>query len=180
METKSQSGQRKTAVLLAVLLVLLAAALAALVVLRGGKATDIQDEDTPRIGYAEGVTVADDPNALQNAVDEMYAKAAEGSIALEYTNEASSEDGRNFSCYIANAAANRYDMYIDIYSDLDLTDEIYLSGLIRPGYAFRDLTLDNALEPGTHTVYVAFTQVEEDLATIHGQVIVTMDFVVTE
>ena len=78
----------------------------------GAEPVDIQDGETPKLGYAEGTTVVEDPDALQKAVDEMYAHAAEGGVTLEYKNDARSTDGENFSCYIANAAENRYDMYL--------------------------------------------------------------------
>ncbi len=138
-----------------------------------------QEEEKPKIGYADGVTVVDDPDALQKAVDEMYEKVADGNIALEYRGEATSEDGENFSCYIANSLNNSYDMYLQIFADEALTDQLLLTGLIRPGSAFDNLTLEHPLESGNHTVYVAFTQVEEDLETIHAQVIVTMEFQVS-
>lgn len=130
----------------------------------------------PKIGYAEGVTVVEDPNALQKAVDEMYEKAAQPGIGLEYKNDAFSSDGTNFECYIANAASNQYDMYIQIFADDALTDELYLSQLLRPGTAFDKLELNHSLENGDNRVYVAFTQIEEDLETIHAQTMVTMDF----
>lgn len=131
------------------------------------------------IQYAsEGVTAVEDPDALQRAVDEMYEKAADPGVALEYKNGVFSEDGTNFTCYIANAAANTYDMFIAIYGDSELTDELFVSGLLRPGQAFSTLALEKPLESGEHRVYVAFTQVEEDLETIHAQVLVTMDFTV--
>ena len=117
---------------------------------------------------------------MQKAVDEMYAHAAEGGVTLEYKNDARSTDGENFSCYIANAAENRYDMYLQIFADSELTDQLLLTGLIRPGSAFDNISLEHPLDPGTHRVYVAFTQVEEDLETIHAQVMVTMDFTVAE
>lgn len=145
------------------------------------KSSDEPEEEdnaskAPKIGYAEGVTVVEDPDALQKAVDEMYEKAAQPGIGLEYKNDAYSTDGVNFECYIANAASNSYDMYIQIFADDTLTDELYLSQLLRPGTAFDKLELNHALEKGDHRVYVAFTQIEEDLETIHAQTMVTMDF----
>lgn len=134
-----------------------------------------------KLGYAtEGVTVVEDGDALQKAVDEMYAKAAEDGVALEYRNDASSTDGITFDLYLANSKSNKYDMFIDIYADAALTDELYLSDLLAPGMAFSTLTLDRALESGTHRVYVVHTQVEDDWETVHAQVIITMDFTVTE
>ena len=165
MEPKTQSGKKW---LVPALLVVIIALLAAVLFMRSCQAepakTDAPEDSTPKIGYAQGVTAVEDPDALQKAVDEMYAEAAKGGITLEYKNDASSDDGENFTCYIANAVENKYDMYIQIFADIDLTDHI---------------TLDHALDPGTHEVYVAFTQVEEDLETIHSQVVVTMNFSVS-
>ena len=106
---------------------------------------DIQDGETPKLGYAEGTTVVEDPDALQKAVDEMYAHAAEGGVTLEYKNDARSTDGENFSCYIANAAENRYDMYLQIFADSELTDQLLLTGLIRPGSAFDNISLEQSV-----------------------------------
>lgn len=166
--------------LLAVLVLLLAVVIIFLLKPSGEPADTADTDDTPKIGYAEGVTVVEDPDALQKAVDEMKAKAAEGEVALEFKNEAYSSDGENFSCYIANSTMNSYDMYVQMFSDAELTNQLLLTGLIRPGSAFDNITLEHALDTGTHRVYVAFTQVEEDLATIHAQVVVTMDLIVTE
>lgn len=165
METK----RRNLGVLIA-LVVILVLAVVVIVLVLGNKA----DDTTPKLGYAQGVTEVEDPDALQKAVSDMYKKAAEGGIALEYKNDAFSTDGTTFDCYIANAVANSYDMYIQIFADAELTDQRYLSGLLRPGSAFDTIELEKPLEPGANTVYVAFTQVEEDLETIHAQVFVTM------
>lgn len=132
-----------------------------------------------KIGYAEGVTVTENPNALQDTFDEMVEKAKEGYITLEFKNTARSTDGLNFSCYLANADKNTKDAFFAIYADSALTDELYLSGLLRPGTAFDQLTLNHDLPKGTNTVYVVQTQVEEDLETICGQMSFTMDFVVS-
>ncbi len=169
-----EQKKRLAALLLAVCLLLSLTAC-------GQKTDSAGDEPaTPKIAYAEGVTAVEDPDALQKAVDEMYEQARQPGVTLEYKNDARSEDGENFSCYIANAVENAYDMYIQIFADAELTDQLLLTGLLRPGTAFDSITLEHPLDPGTHRVYVAFTQVEEDLATIHAQVMVTMDFTVTE
>lgn len=165
------------------LLILAVAALAVVLITRGTAGDRAAEESSPpRIGYAEGTTVVDDPDALQAAVDEMLAKAGEPGVGLEYKNDAVSYDGVNFDCYIANAGANQYDMYIDIYADAEMTDEVFLSELMRPGTAFEKVTLNRALETGNHLVYVAFTQVEDvdGEQTIHAQVVATMNFIVRE
>lgn len=135
------------------------------------------------IGYAsEGVTVIDDVNELQQAVDEAYAKSKEPGIGLLFQNDAYSVDGTHFSCSIGNSASNEYDMFIAIYSDMDFSEEIFVSELLRPGTRFENLTLNRALEVGDYRLPVVFTQVvvEDGEAKIHAQTSVTIDFHVLE
>lgn len=131
------------------------------------------------IGYAEqGVTVVEDPDALEKEIEEMLKQASEPGIALSYKNDAVSEDGINFSCYIANSTDNKYDMFIQIFADEAYQDEVFLSQLIRPGQAFESLTLEHALPKGDTRCYVAFTQVEtvDGEQSVHAQTFFTMDF----
>ena len=133
------------------------------------------DNGNTVLEYANGVTVVDDESALQAAVDKML-EDAQNEMVASYQPQAISEDGKTFTCYIANSEYNEYDMFIALYTDLsDEAEPIYLSGLMRPGEAFRELTLDEALDKGTHSVYLVFTQVEDDHATIHGQSVVGID-----
>jgi hypothetical protein len=131
------------------------------------------------IGYAEqGVTVVEDPDALAKEVEEMLKKASEPGIALSYKNDAVSEDGINFSCYIANSPDNKYDAFVQIFADEAYQDEVFLSQLIRPGQAFESLTLEHELPKGDTRCYIAFTQVEtvDGEQSVHAQTFFTMDF----
>lgn len=142
-----------------------------------------QEEDPPKrnlvIGYAEeGVTVAETEDSLLKSVKKMLESAEEMGIPLAYKNDAYSEDGTNFSCYIANAD-EKYDMFFQIFADAELQDEIFLSQLIRPGQAFESITLSHALPKRTVTrCYVSQTRVElvDGEQTIHDQTFFTMDF----
>lgn len=180
-QTRVSERQRRIWMVRRVLALVFLALIVAVIVLAvkscGGKK---QEDAAPKIGYAEGV-VATDADELQKAVDELAKRSDEPGIALEYQNEATSTDGVNFDCYIANSAQNEHDMYIDVYADDRLTDEIFLSELLRPGTAFEHIKLNKALDKGSHTVYVAFTQVGDvdGEQTILGQVMVTMDFTVS-
>ena len=111
----AQPMKKWVVILLAVVCVLL---MGVCVLLLGGRNTQPQppvpEDETPKIKYAEGVTAVEDPEALQKAVAEMYEQARQPGMRLEYRNDATSTDGQTFSCYIANATRNTYDMYIDI------------------------------------------------------------------
>lgn len=118
---------------------------------------------------------------LDSAMEDAQAYARSGSIALRYKNSAYSEDGQLFTCYLMNSQFNAYEMYVTIYADEAMTDEIFTSGLISPGRGFDQIKLNRALEKGTHTVSVLLTQVdtdEEGTQTIVGQASHTMDFIV--
>lgn len=171
-----------TLVLIIIIVLLLAVAAFLAVSKFGGKepgTESLGDASTPLIGYEEGVTALDE-DSLQKAVDEMYAEAAKQGIPLSYENDANSLDGEKVHCYIANPEHSEYDIYIQVFADAELTDQLYLSGLIPPGKAVREINLDRRLEEGNHRIYVAYTQVEEDHATIRQQIVVTMDFHVGE
>lgn len=183
METKTRSNNQKLIIILLIALVVLLIGILA-VILSRGNAESIPDGNTPLIGYATEATVMLDEDSLQAAFDEAMKNAAEGSVGLKYKNNAYSTDGVNFECYIANSESNMYDMFLAIYADAEMTDQLFLSGLVPPGSGFENVKLEHALDSGDHTVYVALTQVDTDEETgeqvLKNQVVHTMDFHVTK
>lgn len=181
METPVTPTQKKSSnkIIIAVVIVLVAviAAVATVIIVLN------QKDDSPKIGYATEAKVMLDRDSLQAAMNEAMENAEKGRVGLRYQNDAYSEDGKSFSCTIVNSSSNYYDMYLTIFADAELTDQVFLSGLVPPGSGFENITLDRALEPGDHTVYVVLTQVETDEnneQTIKNQVVHTMDFHVTQ
>lgn len=148
-----------------------------------GRQNSGDDSNSLTIGYSAEASVMLDQDSLQAAFNEALQNAADGNIGLKYKNDAFSDDGVNFECYIVNSESNAYDMFLTIYADAELTDQIFLSELVPPGSGFENITLSHALEPGKHTVYVALTQVDLDddgQQVLKNQVMHTMDFHVTE
>jgi hypothetical protein len=133
-----------------------------------GDSTEATTEASKQLDYEGGVVTSGD--GFQAKVDEMYSKAAEGYASLEYKSDITSKDGENFTCYIANSVQNRYDMFVAIYTDDDLTDEVYLSGLIPIGSAMSSFKSEQKLSPGVYSGTIVMTQVESDNATMHSQV----------
>ena len=131
-----------------------------------------RDKDDGRIPYAEGVVLFG---------NEEIEPVDRGWIKLTYNYEAKSSDGVNFSCLLANDPANRYDLYFDIYADDAFQDQVFLSGLLRPGYALTEVVLNHALPAGTTSCYVVFNQVTTDgdgNQSMVNQMMVTVDFIV--
>lgn len=142
----------------------------------------IGEGDVP-LGYAVDAKVMLDEDALRAAMEEAQRNAREGRIALRYQNNAYSDDGKTFTCLIANSSANAFDMFIALYADEELTDQLFLSGLVPPGSGFDEITLDHALPSGNNTVYAVLTQVttdEEGNQMLKNQVAHTIQFHVSE
>lgn len=180
MENQRPLDKRLIAVIVGLVLIIMA--MAFFLIFRQGTTT-IDDDGTPRVGYATNATVMLDQNALQAAMDEAMRNAKDGNVALLYKNNAYSENGKDFTCYIVNSTSNKYDMFLTIYADAALTDQVFLSGLVPPGSGFEQITLDRALEAGDHTVNVVLTQVDTDESgqqVIKNQVAHTMEFHVTK
>lgn len=130
------------------------------------------------LGYEENAVVVTDEDELQKIVDDMQNR--DSSISLEYKNVAGSSDGTNFSCYIANSAKNRHDMYIGIYSNAEYDEELYLSQLLRPGSGIKAFECNKKLEPGSYNAVLVFTLVGDDHETIKSQTPVTFTMNVAE
>ena len=178
-ESKQASGQanKKIIAIAAVIIILLLCAIVFL--LARQSTTNISDEGVPKIGYSMDASVILDQDALQAAADEAIKNARENRIALQYRNNAYSKDGKTFSCLSANSASNLYDMYLTIFADAEMTDQVYLSGLVPPGSGFEEITLDRALEKGDHTMVVVLTQVDTDengAQVLKNQVSHTVEF----
>lgn len=183
METQNQRPLDKRLIAVIVGLVLIIMAMGFFLLFRQEPAP-ANAGGTPSLGYAAEAKVILDQDTLQAAMDEAMANAQDRNVALLYKNNAFSKNGTDFDCYIVNSAANKYDMFLTIFADDALTDQIFLSGLVPPGSGFESITLDRALEPGDHEVVVAVTQVETDAETgeqvVKNQVLHTMEFHVSQ
>lgn len=134
------------------------------------------------MGYSVEATVSDDPEALQKWYDEQMERAKGPTLTTEYQEYASSTNGIDFTCYLANSPLNELDGFYAIYGDMAFEDELFKSDLLRPGTALRKITLNHALNPGEHEVYVTFSQVMEQdgVLDIYQKRTFTVTFTVTQ
>lgn len=174
-EEKKPTGLSRNAVIIAAVIAVIVIAVLLILLLSGQE----KEDDSGRIGYSSDAVVVLDEDSLQSAMDEAAANAANGNVALWYQNNAFSDDGTHFTCFVGNSKANLYDCFLTIFTDAELTDQVFLSELVPPGSGFEEITLDHSLEPGDHTVYVAVTLVYDDEngeQSIYGQAVHTMQF----
>lgn len=179
-ENKQASGLANKKIIAAAALIIVLLLGVVIFLLWRSSTTNINDDGVPKLGYATEAKVMLDQDSLQAAFSEALRNAADGNIALKYRNDAYSENGTDFECYIVNSESNKYDMFLTIFADAELTDQIFLSQLVPPGSGFEEITLSRALDKGVHTVYVALTQVDTDAETgeqvLKNQVMHTMEF----
>lgn len=135
-----------------------------------------EPKQSNKLTYDANVIV-DDADALQEAVDALYDQVKDGHMVLEMKMTAVSTDGNNFSCSLANAVENKYDMYMVLYLD-ETQEEIYRSGLIPLGGKIEAFETVKAIAKGNHEATLVFNQVEEDKETIHAQVNVGLQLIV--
>lgn len=170
-------------ILVTILIVLLLVVVGILVFLlankEGSQPVDSANSEGPSGGALqyEASIILDDPKSLQDSINEMRAKAEEGQMVLEMKHQAFSKDGQNFTCYLANAKENNYDMYMIFYLD-ETQEEIYRTGLIPLGARIETFTLEESLEKGIHEITIVFCQVEDDMETLHAKVNVGLQLVV--
>lgn len=171
---KEKNKQKKVIILFIVIILLIGIIAALLIILLSPKEGE---ESSEGILTYEANVVVDDADALQDAVNELFQKAKEGQMALEMQTEAHSEDGRTFTCHLANSNMNNYDMFMVFYRD-DTQEEIYRTGLIPIGARIEEFTLEEPLESGIHEITIVYNQVKEDRESIHAQVNVGLTLVV--
>lgn len=190
-KTKDSKSKVIIIVLVVVIVVLLGGGAAAFIMLNnsgseiaqtGGTADQIVavssgSADNPILKYDEAA-VALDENGLERQIQEM--KNNSGDVSLEYKNDAVSDDGKNFACYLANSDLNTEDMFIAIFTDGTLTEQVYLSGLLRPGTSINQFESETEFKPGTHSAVALFTSVGDDHETMTSQLAVEIKLTVNE
>jgi len=122
--------------------------------------------------------VAIDEDSLSKALDALADKVKDGNMNISMKTTATSSDGSNFACKLANAPENRYDMFMTLYLD-DTGEEIYKSGLIPLGMEIETFQTNRKLDPGNYEATLVYTQVNDDKATVHATVSVGLTLQVT-
>ena len=177
---KEKNSSKTVIIILIIVIVLLLAGggVAAMILLNKSSDDSVAepDFDTNSNGLIHYDAAAVPVNEADYAerIKELYEKAEEGYLTLQYKNEAYSEDGVHFICEIGNSAANHYDMYFNIYLDENFEEQILLTGLFPPGSGIEEFDSEIPLDPGEYRAVLALTQIEDDHSTFHAQSFVTI------
>jgi len=190
-EEKKDSKSKIIIIVLVIVIVLMAAGgTAAFILLNNNNGNQANDDKSAvttdsdqksgnnplQLGY-DSAAVALDENGLEKQIEEMR-KNSEGSVSLEYKNEAESTNGKEFDCYLANSELNTEDMFFAIFTDASMTEQMYLSGLLKPGTSIQKFTSEIPLEKGEYSAVCVFTTVSDDHETMTSQVAVELKLTV--
>lgn len=183
---ENAKNNKKLIILISVIGVIVIGILTAILIIVIGKenapaeATDPMDNVVNgQIQYDDNVVLIDDGDDIQAAYDAAKKKVEEGMIGLQYNNVATSSDGVNFDCVLGNSDTNSYDIYYDLYTDMNMSQRVFITGLIPPGSGITSFKSQVKYEPGTYEAILVITQVEDDHSTIHATLNVVLTLVVT-
>ncbi len=114
------------------------------------------------------------PDKLKEWNEQALKEMEDNQIPMIYAPTANSADGVNFKCDIGNPEGAKYYIYLDLYSDATLSEEVYLSGLIEPGKGITSFTTNRAFPKGETDAVLVFTTVQDDMKTIVAQTMVVL------
>lgn len=181
VENEKKSSKNKIVIILLVILVLLliGGGVTAFVLFRGGNEPSSSGAGlTPdgQIPYEAGGYVG----MLTSATLDDLFNQDDNMIPLHFSNTALSDDGETFVCILGNPNGAKYDMYFDIYTDISLNEQIYISGLLAPGTQLEGFKSKKIYPAGQHDAILVLTTVDEDHRTIVAQQSVVLTLEVLE
>ena len=95
-------------------------------------------------------------------------------IPISFDPVARSTDGENFTCAIGNPAGARYDMYLDMRADSALEEQVYMSGLLKPGQGITRFKTSKTFPKGDTDIVLVFTTVADDHKTLVAQTMMVL------
>lgn len=173
MAEKEKKKNVLVPILIIVLVLVIAAAAVIIVKLLG------REDESTSLNWTSENGIGYEVNAKVYTSGDIAYSQPEG-VAIRFKTVATSDNGTDFACEIGNSTANMLDMYIDIYDDIAMEpeNEIYLSGLMRPGEQITSFKTNRQMPKGSYDVVLVTTLVEEDHKTIHAQSSVALTLIV--
>lgn len=175
-EEKKSSNKRIIIVLIIVIVLLLAGGITAFALINAnadkpGEVTNSAGGKQIPLEVNAGVL---NPDQLKDWNESALKEAQDTQIPVSFSPIATSTDGENFSCEIGNPPGAKYYMYLDIYSDTKLEEEVYLSGLLEPGKGITSFKTNRPFPKGETDTVLVLTTVQDDMQTIVAQTMVVL------
>lgn len=179
---EEKKSSNKIIILLIIIIVLLIAGGVAFFIMssnrsdNGGESTPTGGKQIP-IDVNAGVLTGD---KLKEWNESVLAEMEDYQIPIAFSPTATSTDGVNFSCEIGNPPGAKYYIYLDMYSDTSLEEEVYLSGLLEPGQGIFNFTTNRAFPKGETDIVLVISTVQDNRETIVAQTMMALTLQVSE
>ena len=179
MAEERKSSNKKIIVILIIIIVLLIGGGVAFALVMNAKNNSAESGNDKVIPTEVNAKVLG-PDAMKEWNESVLAEMEDNQVPMVFAPNAISKDGENFTCEIGNPPGAKYLMYLDMYADTELKDEIYLSGLIEPGQGITEFKTNKKFPKGETDVVIVFTTVQEDRQTIVAQTMMYLTLQVEE
>ncbi len=173
--TEEKKSSKKTLIILLIIVIilLLAGGITAFVLMKADKEPTESTTGGKQIPLEVNAGVLN-PDKLKNWNESALQEAQDTQIPISFSPTATSADGTNFLCEIGNPPGAKYYMYLDIYSDTTLQEEVYLSGLLEPGKGITSFKTNRPFPKGETDAVLVLTTVQDDQQTIVAQTMVVL------
>lgn len=178
-EEEKKSSNKKIIILLIIIIVLLLVGGAVFFILNSKSGKEGEETSVKQIPLEVNAGVLS-PDKLKEWNESVLAEMEDYQIPMVFSPTATSTDGENFSCEIGNPPGAKYYMYLDMYSDATLSEEVYLSGLLDAGQGITSFKTSKVFPKGETDIVLVFTTVREDRQTIVAQTMVALTLKVDE
>ncbi len=172
-EEKQSSKKTLIIILMIVIILLLAGGITAFVLMKADKEPTESTPGGKQIPLDVNAGVLS-PDQLKDWNESALQEAQDTQIPVSFAPNATSSDGTNFLCEIGNPPGAKYYMYLDLYSDTTLTEEVYLSGLLEPGKGITSFTTNRPFPKGETDAVLVLTTVKDDQQTLVAQTMVVL------
>ncbi len=179
---EEKKSSNKIIILLIIIIVLLIAGGVTFFIMSANR-SDNEGESTPTGGKQIPLEVNAgvlSPDKLQAWNESVLAEMEDNQIPIIFSPTATSAAGENFLCEIGNPTGAKYYIYLDMYSDASLEEEVYLSGLLAPGQGITSFKTNRAFPKGETDIVLVISTVQENKTTIVAQTMMALTLQVGE
>ena len=171
-EEKKKSSNKTVIILLLIVIILLLAGVAAFFIWNATKPSESENNTGGKQIPLEITAGVLSPDKLKEWNEEALREMEDNQIPMIYSPTATSKDGVNFECEIGNPAGAKYYMYLELFPDTSLDEDVYLSGLLEPGKGITSFSTSKTFPKGETDAVLVLTTVREDKQTLVAQTMV--------
>lgn len=179
-EEEKKSSNKKIIIILIIIIVLLLVGGAVFFIMNNKSGKEGEESTSGKQIPLEVNAGVVNPDHMKEWNESVLAEMEDNQVPIIYSPTATSADGENFSCEIGNPEGAKYYIYLDMYSDTTLSEEVYLSGLLAPGQGITSFKTNRAFPKGETDIVLVITTVRDDRATIVAQTMVVLTLQVSE